>query len=90
MFSGFGIDVWIISLPKLMKQVIVVEDIVDTGNTMRKLMNVLAKYEPAAVKGTPRDLNIRYLHVSCLFSCFDVVKAYSVEQNGVFTRLCGV
>lgn len=32
------------------KQVIVVEDIVDTGNTMRKLMNVLAKYEPAAVK----------------------------------------
>ena len=33
------------------KQVIVVEDIVDTGNTMRKLMNVLAKYEPAVVKG---------------------------------------
>jgi hypoxanthine phosphoribosyltransferase len=32
------------------KQVIVVEDIVDTGNTMRKLMNVLAKFEPASVK----------------------------------------
>ena len=33
------------------KQVIVVEDIVDTGNTMRKLMNVLAKFEPDSVKG---------------------------------------
>ena len=33
------------------KQVIVVEDIVDTGNTMRKLMNVLAKFEPSSVKG---------------------------------------
>jgi len=32
------------------KQVIVVEDIVDTGNTMRKLMNVLAKFEPSSVK----------------------------------------
>ena len=33
------------------KQVIVVEDIVDTGNTMRKLMNVLAKVSPDSVKG---------------------------------------
>ena len=33
------------------KQVIVVEDIVDTGNTIRKLMNVLAKYDPKSVKG---------------------------------------
>lgn len=32
------------------KQVIVIEDIVDTGNTMRKLMNVLAKYDPKTVK----------------------------------------
>ncbi|CBY35407.1 unnamed protein product [Oikopleura dioica] len=32
------------------KQVIVVEDIVDTGNTIRKLMNVLAKYDPKSVK----------------------------------------
>ena len=33
------------------KQVIVVEDIVDTGNTIRKLMNVLAKFDPKSVKG---------------------------------------
>ena len=33
------------------KQVVVIEDIVDTGNTMRKLMNVLAKYCPKSVKG---------------------------------------
>ena len=33
------------------KQVIVIEDIVDTGNTMRKLMNVLVKYDPKSVKG---------------------------------------
>jgi len=33
------------------RNVIVVEDIVDTGNTMRKLMNVLSKHEPASVKG---------------------------------------
>jgi len=32
------------------KQVVVIEDIVDTGNTMRKLMNVLAKYCPKSVK----------------------------------------
>lgn len=32
------------------KQVIVVEDIVDTGNTIRKLMNVLAQYDPKIVK----------------------------------------
>ena len=33
------------------KQVIVIEDIVDTGNTMRKLMNVLVKFDPKSVKG---------------------------------------
>ena len=33
------------------KQVIIVEDIVDTGNTMRKLLNVLAKFSPDSVKG---------------------------------------
>lgn len=32
------------------KNVIVVEDIVDTGNTMRKLLNVLSKNEPASIK----------------------------------------
>ena len=37
------------------RNVIVVEDIVDTGNTMRKLMNVLSKFEPASVKGLIRD-----------------------------------
>ena len=41
------------------KQVIVVEDIVDTGNTIRKLMNVLAKYDPKSVKGTPSIGKIR-------------------------------
>ena len=44
------------------KQVIVVEDIVDTGNTIRKLMNVLAKYDPKSVKGaffTKKNFQLR-------------------------------
>ena len=44
------------------KQVIVIEDIVDTGNTMRKLMNVLVKYEPKIVKGLLKTRRRRKLH----------------------------
>ena len=32
------------------KNVLVVEDIIDTGRTMEKLMSVLSKYEPKCVK----------------------------------------
>ena len=29
-----------------------IEDMVDTGNSMKKLLNLLSKYDPNSVKGT--------------------------------------
>ena len=63
------------------RNVIVVEDIVDTGNTMRKLMNVLSKHEPASVKG----LNLNWsqteyqLKLTLIFSGIDVIKTDSSQ-----------
>ena len=51
------------------KQVIVVEDIVDTGNTMRKLMNVLSKFEPASVKGSTTLMVISKINYLQWYRC---------------------
>lgn len=68
------------------KQVIVVEDIVDTGNTIRKLMNVLAKYDPKSVKGA----FLYFLKMTLIFSRHNVVEANTTEYERIRGRLLGL
>ena len=35
------------------RNIIVIEDMVDTGKSMKELLNLLSKYEPNSVKGKP-------------------------------------
>ena len=37
------------------RNIIVIEDMVDTGNSMKKLLNLLSKHEPNSVKGEKHD-----------------------------------
>ena len=37
------------------RNIIVIEDMVDTGNSMKKLLNLLSKHGPNSVKGEKHD-----------------------------------
>ncbi|KAJ2542689.1 hypothetical protein EV175_006036 [Coemansia sp. RSA 1933] len=75
------------------KNLLLVEDIIDTGNTMRKLLETLAKYEPKSVKVA--SLLLKKTPLSCGyvpdyvgFAIPDLfVVGYCLDYNDIFRDL---
>ncbi|XP_070565700.1 hypoxanthine-guanine phosphoribosyltransferase-like isoform X2 [Ptychodera flava] len=78
------------------KNVLIVEDIIDTGNTMQKLLNIVAKYSPQSVqvasllvKRTERSVGYRPDYIG-----FEVpdkfVVGYALDYNEYFRDLSHV
>lgn len=76
------------SLPIRKKDVIIVEDIVDTGNTLASLMEFLARYEPRSVKVcTLLFKKEAYRHSQAIdYVCFEVenkfLLGYGLDYDG--------